>query len=97
MNSTTAAEKAKMGKISYRGEAVGTLLWLSLGTRPDICYAVSQVAKYNDFYGMDHWQAVKRIFRYLKGKINLGLKFSSIDHSGEFHGRFESLKDLQNF
>jgi len=70
---TTAADKAKMSKIPYR-EAVGTLLWLLLGTRPDICYAVSQVAKYNDCYGMEHWQAVKHIFRYLKGTMNLGLK-----------------------
>jgi len=96
MSPTTASDKAKMSKIPYR-EAVGTLLWLSLGTRPDICYAVSQVAKYNNCYGMEHWQAVKRIFRYLKGTMNLGLKFSSIDHSGEFLDRFESLKDLQNF
>jgi len=47
MSPSTDKEKAKMSKIPYR-EAVGTLLWLSLGTRPDICYAVSQVAKYND-------------------------------------------------
>ena len=44
MSPTTEAEKAEMPEIPYR-EAVGTLLWLSLGTRPDISYAVSQVAK----------------------------------------------------
>ena len=36
------------------------------GTRPDICYAVSQVAKFNDCFGREHWKAVLRIFRYLK-------------------------------
>jgi len=44
MSPSTDEEKVKMSKIPYR-EAVGTLLWLSLGTRPDISYTVSQVAK----------------------------------------------------
>ena len=95
MSPTTEAEKAEMSKIPYR-EAVGTLLWLSLGTRPDISYAVSQVARYNDCYGMEHWQAVKRIFRYLKGTINLGLKYSSMQHSAEFTDQFQSLGYLNN-
>ena len=95
MSPTTNEEKAEMAKIPYR-EAVGTLLWLSLGTRPDISYAVSQVARYNDCYGIEHWQAVKRIFRYLKGSVNLGLKFCSMEYSAEFTDQFESLKNLNN-
>jgi hypothetical protein len=86
-----------MEGVPYR-QAVGTLLWLSLGTRPDICYAVSQVAKFNDCYGMEHWRAVLRIFRYLKGTPKLGLKFSSIDSSSSFMKRFNTatfLKDLE--
>jgi len=96
MSPTTEEEKAKVSKLPYR-EAVGTLLWLSLGTRPDISYAVSQVAKFNDCYGEKHWEAVKKIFRYLKGTLKLGLKFSSIDHSGEFLERFKTVKRLTNY
>ena len=33
-------------KGSYR-EVIGCLLWLSMGTRPDITYAVSQRARYS--------------------------------------------------
>ena len=90
-------ERGEMEGVPYR-QAVGTLLWLSLGTRPDICYAVSQVAKFNDCYGMEHWRAVLRIFRYLKGTPKLGLKFSSIDSSSSFMKRFNTatfLKDLE--
>ena len=47
-------EIEEMKKILYR-EAVGTLLWVSLGTRPDVCYAVSQVARFNDCYGREQW------------------------------------------
>lgn len=73
MSPTTVKERAEVSKLPYR-EAVGTLLWLSLGTRPDISYKGFLVAKYNDCYGMEHWKAVKRIFRNIKGTLNLGLK-----------------------
>ena len=43
MSPVSSEKKEEMSNIPYR-EAVGTLLWLSLGARPDICYAVSQVA-----------------------------------------------------
>jgi len=96
MSSTTDEEREEMKKIFYR-EAVGTLLWLSLGTKPDISFALSQITKFNDCYGKDHWQAVKKIFRYLKGTINLGLKYSSIDYSGEFREKFKSIRELRYF
>ena len=96
MSPKTEEDRAKVKNIPYR-EAVGTLLWLSLGTRPDISYAVSQVAKYNDCYGIKHWEAVKRIYRYLKGSMDLGLKYSSTNHSGEFLERFKSLRHLVDF
>jgi len=53
MSPQTPEERGEMAKIPFR-EAVGTLLWLSLGTHPDICYAVAQVAKFNDCYGPEH-------------------------------------------
>ena len=84
MSPVTAAEKAEMEKVPYR-EAVGSLLWLSNGTRPDISYAVSQVAKYMSNPGMEHWKAVKRILRYLKGTMDRKIVYngkSNIDIIG---------------
>ena len=91
----TSEERGELSKIPYR-EAVGTLLWLSLGTRPDICYAVAQVAKFNDCYRFEHWKAVKRIFRFLQGTLTLGLKFSSSSSSNDFLRRFNSLNNIIN-
>jgi len=82
-----------MTDIPYR-EAVGNLFWLSLGTKLDISYVVSQVARYIDCYGKQHLHAVKRIFRYLNGTIILGPKYCSINYVSEFTDRFESLKHL---
>jgi len=75
-----------MSLIPYR-QAVGCLLWLAMGTRPDIAFAVAQVARYCENPGRVHWEAVCRIFRYLAGTLNMGLVYSVSDvplhgHSG---------------
>ena len=55
--------------------AVGSLLYLSTMTRPDITYAVSNVAKFCANPAKEHWIAVKRIMRYLIGTMHLGLLY----------------------
>lgn len=57
--------------------AVGGLLYLSVATRPDITYAVSNVAKFSSNPTSKHWTAVKRIMRYLKGTTDLGIVYTS--------------------
>ncbi len=56
--------------------AVGSLLYLSTRTRPDIAYSVSSAARFSAKPTKEHWTAVKRIFRYLNGTVNLGLVYS---------------------
>ena len=71
---STAAEFAAMRNIPYR-EAVGALNWAALATRPDISFAVSTVARFASNPGPAHWEAVKRIFRYLAGTRDLWLSY----------------------
>lgn len=61
-------------KLPYR-ELVGSLLYLSIISRPDITYAVGIVSRYLDNYDESHWRAAKRILRYLKGTRSFGLLF----------------------
>lgn len=56
--------------------AVGSLLYLSPTTKPDITFAVNSVAKFSANPTEGHWTAAKRIFRYLKGTVNYGLIYS---------------------
>lgn len=65
-----------MKDVPYRS-AVGSLIYLVTATRPDIAAAVGAVSKYLENPGQEHWTAVKRIFRYLKGTMDLGLVFKS--------------------
>jgi hypothetical protein len=65
--------------VPYR-EAIGThcsLLWLAIHTRPDINFAVVQVARFSHAPTTEHWIAVKQIFRYLVGTINFVLVYKS--------------------
>ncbi len=65
--------------------AIGSLLYLSIATRPDIAFAVSNAAKFSTKPTKQHWTAVKRIMRYLRGTTNLGLVFTP-EVSGDFIG-----------
>ena len=58
---------------------VGSLLYAALGTRPDINYAVSNVAKYSALPTQAHWNTAKRILRYLKRTKNLVLWYYQTD------------------
>ena len=61
-----------LSQIPYR-EAVGCLMYLMVTTRPDIAYAVQAVSQHTSTPRLVHWEAVKRILRYLKGTVDAGL------------------------
>ena len=50
-------------------------MYVSMGTRPDITFVTSTVAQFLDNPGWAHWEAVKHIFRYLKGTKNWELVY----------------------
>ncbi|CAH2102590.1 unnamed protein product [Euphydryas editha] len=50
-------------------------MYLSVCTRPDISYALSQLSQFNTAFTKDHWLAAKRILRYLSGTTDYGLVY----------------------
>ena len=74
----TPEEKEQMNKVPY-SSAVGSLMYAILCTRPDICYAVRMVSRYQSNPGQEHWKAVKRILRYLKGTMGYSLCYQGTD------------------
>lgn len=61
-------------------ELIGGLLYLSQRTRPDIAFAVGKLAQYCSNFNEQHWNAAKRILRYLKGTKDNAINYS---HSNE--------------
>ncbi|SGZ26793.1 BQ5605_C025g09957 [Microbotryum silenes-dioicae] len=51
---------------SWYLQAIGSLLYISLGTRPDIAFAVSYLSRFANNPGRRHWVAVKHVLRYLR-------------------------------
>lgn len=58
-------------------EMIGCLIWIQTGTRPDIAYATSMLARYASNPSREHHTAAVRIWKYLAGTLNLGIFYSS--------------------
>ena len=55
---------------------VGSLMYLAVCTRPDLAMAVSSLSRYSQNPKMEHWEAAKRVLRYIKGTVGEGLAYS---------------------
>jgi hypothetical protein len=75
---TSAAQTAEMKLVPFRS-ALGSLMYLVIGSRPDIAFAVSTMAQFANNPGWAHWEGVKRIYRYLLGTKRLGLTYGTSD------------------
>ena len=45
---------------------MGSLIYAVLCTRPDICFKVGMVSRYQYNIGLKHWTTVKHILKYLR-------------------------------
>ncbi|GFY01843.1 retrovirus-related Pol polyprotein from transposon TNT 1-94 [Trichonephila clavipes] len=63
--------------VPYR-EAVGSLMFLAIVTRPDIAYAVGVLSQVLDKPQQIHWTMVKRILKYLNGTKKYGIMYLSV-------------------
>ncbi|GKE88982.1 hypothetical protein Tco_1566457 [Tanacetum coccineum] len=71
---------------------VGSLMYLT-SSRPDLVFAVCMCARYQASLTKKHLEALKRVFRYLRGTINWGVwypkdtaialtAYADVDHAG---------------
>ena len=77
-------EREHMARVPYR-EAIGSLMYTSVATRPDITFAVSTLSQFLDNLGEAHWKAVKQVYRYLSGMRDLVLTYGGDKHELQGH------------
>ncbi|KAA0062197.1 gag/pol protein [Cucumis melo var. makuwa] len=96
--SKTPQEVKDMSNIPY-ASAVGSLMYVMLCTRPDICYSVGIASKYQSNPKRDHWTAVKNILKYLIRTKDYMLMHGSKDLilTGYTNFDFQTDKDARKF
>ncbi|GKC23619.1 hypothetical protein Tco_1025769 [Tanacetum coccineum] len=93
---TRDEEGESVDNTKYRG-MIGSLLYLT-ASRPDIMFSVCLCARFQEDPKTSHLEAVKRIFRYIKGTTHLGLwypkgsgietiVYADSDHAGDYVDR----------
>ena len=84
----TQEEEEDMSCVPY-ASAVGSLMYAMVCTRPDIAHAVGVLSRFMSKPRKEHWTAVKRVFRYLRGTSDHGLCYQGrpgLDRVLDIHG-----------
>jgi len=99
---STALKMTKKGEeldtnVYHFSELVGSLLYLSVCTRPDIAQATGAMARYMSRPTTQHWTAAKGVLKYLAGTEDTGITYgpekmdimgySDADYAGDLDTR----------
>jgi hypothetical protein len=81
---------------------VGSLLYLSVCTRPDISQVVGALSKYMSAPQKQHWDAAKHVLRYLRGTTDVGIQFGQGEGlkcwcESDFAGDLDSRKSTSGY
>jgi len=80
INLVQAEEDQLLDREEYHySELVGSLLYLSVCTRPDISQAMGVLARHMAKPSMEHWTAAKAVLRYIPGTLGCGITFRQTD------------------
>ena len=88
----------------YR-EAIGCLMYLMVGTRPDLAYCIGVLAKHVQTPTQLQWDAVKRVLRYVIHTMDLGLVYGGTETleattvyvDADWAGDIETRKSMSGF
>lgn len=80
MSPQLPSKDAEMENFPYQ-QAIGSIMYLMTGTRPDLAFAVGAVSQHMQKPGLQHWKAVKQILRYIQATKDWSLTYSGNDNN----------------
>lgn len=86
----------EVGKYWYQA-VIGSLIYLMLGTRPDLACSINKLAQFSSKPTERHWKTVKRIQRFVKYSAQTSLvlgKRDNIDFSHPVLGYFGTFRGV---
>ncbi|KAK8950761.1 hypothetical protein KSP39_PZI003380 [Platanthera zijinensis] len=78
-NEETSIDQVKYSKI------IGSLMYATSCTRPDIAFSVSMLSRFTSNPGKEHWEALDRLLRYLRGTKDHALCYTGYPPTVEGH------------
>ena len=76
-----ATEPMPPEKLTWYQQLIGTLLYASIGTCPDIAFAVTRLSRYNANPTDEHHKYAQYILKYLKGTIKTRIHYNRSSHA----------------
>lgn len=74
LNLRMESERDVYTKLPYK-ELLGSLMYVMMGTRPDICFSISYIGQFQNYATDEHFQHLLRGLKYLKHTVNYKLYF----------------------
>lgn len=66
--------------LPYR-ELIGCLMYIMLGSRPDLSFCITYFSQFQNNYSQTHWKYLKNVLRYLQETKTFGLKYTKSENS----------------
>ncbi|XP_031273199.1 secreted RxLR effector protein 161-like [Pistacia vera] len=93
-----------MENVPY-SNAIGSVMYSMISTRPDSAFAISLLSRFMSNPGNEHWNALKWLMRYINGTVQIGLifckRYASLDLVGyvdaDFAGDQDSRKSITTY
>jgi hypothetical protein len=83
-------EKDSLANADQFRRAIGKLMYLMRGSRPDICFTISRLSRYVAKPSKRHWKGAVQALKYIKGTRKYGISFSGHRKGGIIEGYVDS-------